>query len=136
MISDGFFCYKHYGDIAKEVLNPEQYKEYLVALMELGWNKSSESHDPVIRMCLRQAAASMDASDRRYKRSVRNGKRGGRPRIFTDDELIDVILDTHMTSSKELAKYFECSVRTIVRRKASKRVKNFLASYNKRHKKK
>lgn len=135
-MSDGFFCYKQYGDLAKEVLNPEQYKEYLVALMELGWNKHCESLDPVIRMCLRQVSASMDAADKRYKRSVRNGKRGGRPRIFNDDELIDVILDTQMTSSKELAKYFECSVRTIVRRKSSKRVKNFLDSYDKRHMKK
>lgn len=116
----GFFFRPEFAEIGKEVLSEEQYKEYLVALVELGccWklNLKDYEKDPYICLCLHQVIPSMNATDRRYVLAKRNGKRGGRKRSFTDKELIEAIALHGLTKQKELAEYFGCHVRTIARR--------------------
>lgn len=116
----GFFFRPEFAEIGKEILSEEQYKDYLVALVELGccWklNLKDYEKDPYICLCLHQVIPSMNATDRRYVLAKKNGKRGGRKRSFTDRELIEAITELGLTTQKELAEHFDCHVRTIARR--------------------
>jgi len=118
-----FLFRPEFAEIGKEVLSEEQYKNYLVALIDLGCYFKCDEKDPYIWVCLRQVIPSMNAADRRYKLAQKNGRRGGRKRSFTDAELIKAITDLGLSTQKELAEHFGCHVRTIARRIKPSKVK-------------
>ena len=121
----GFFCYEEYGKMGREWLTESEYKDFLYALTEYGWRRPYDISNPKIALLIRQIAVSMNATDRRYKRSIYNGKLGGRERLFTDEKLFDAIERLGTDRQKDLAEYFGCSVRTISRRINSKSYKKY-----------
>ena len=129
----GFFCYKEYIEKPREVLTPEQYKEYAVGLLELGIYGECETTDMKIFALLEEYGAMMIATDRRYRHSVFCGKLGGRRQIFTDAELMNAVVNKGICTQQGLAKYFGCSLRTIQRRVTSKEIRR---CYNESHKEK
>ena len=74
--------------------------------------------DPDIQLLLTDVLPAMGATNLRYRRSISNGRKGGRKRTFSNEELIQAIKEQGLKSQKELAEYFGCSVRTIARRQA------------------
>ena len=119
----GFFCYKEYIEKPREVITPEQYKEYAVGLLELGIYGECETTDMKIFAFLEEKGAMMKATDRRYRHSVFCGKLGGRRQIFTDAELMNAVVNKGICTQQGLAKYFGCSLRTIQRRITSKEIR-------------
>lgn len=131
MVYIGFFCYKEYIEKPREVLTPEQYKEYAVGLLELGIYGQYEPTDIIVAAFLEEKAAMMKATDRRYRHSVFCGKLGGRKQIFTDAELMNAVVTKGICTQQGLANYFGCSLRTIQRRITSKEIRR---CYNESHK--
>ena len=117
-VSAGFFCYDDYLKAGKELLSPEQYREYLYVITELGCGRECQVDDPDIQLLLTDVLPAMGATNLRYRRSISNGRKGGRKRTFSNEELIRAIKEQGIKSQKELAEYFGCSVRTIARRQA------------------
>lgn len=122
-VSKGFFCYEDYLRIAKERLSPEKYLEFLYALTETGCCHKYEGTDPDITLLLSQIIPNMNATDLRYRRSISNGRKGGRKQLFSDEEIIEAISKHSIVEPSKLAEHFRCSVRTIARRLQSEKVK-------------
>jgi hypothetical protein len=99
----------------KDILSDEQYKDYAVALLELGINKESNVKDPIVRALLTDKIVSMKVTDRRYERCKYNGSLGGRKKCFTKEQLREAVLEHGITTTKELAELFGCSLRTVNR---------------------
>lgn len=118
----GFFFRKEFAEIGKMGLTAEDYREFLFNLVEIACYGSSEVDNPYIRLCLNQVIPFVRAANRRYDLSIKNGKRGGRKRSFTDIELINAITQLGLSTQKELADHFKCTVRTIARRVKAKNV--------------
>lgn len=124
-VSKGFFCYEDYLRMAKECLPPEKYTEFLYALTETGCCHKYEGTDPDITLLLSQIIPNMNATDLRYKRSISNGRKGGRKKLFSDDALIEAITVYDLKTQKELAEHFGCDIRTIARRVKTDKVKEY-----------
>lgn len=112
----GFFFRPEFAALGKEVLSEEQYKSYLVALVEIGCNLPCDVEDPYINLCLHQVVPSINATNRRYKLAQKNGAKGGRKRSFSDADLIMAITELGLTTQKDLAEHLGCHIRTIARR--------------------
>lgn len=112
----GFFLYTDYVETAKKSLSPGQYREYLVALIDLGITGECTVTDSLVGAFLIQRAADINATNRRHKRCVVNGAKGGRPPVVTKYQIINAIVCYQLHTKKELAEHFSCSERTIARK--------------------
>ena len=126
MNKSGFFCYKNYVIPAKTILNKDQYREYAVALLDLGIYGSSEVEDPLVAALLNQIAPHMNSNDRKYRHFQNCGKKGGRPRIVSRAEIENAVKQQGITTLGGLADHFQCSVRTISRYINKKEIRRFL----------
>ena len=68
----GFFCYEEYGKMGRECLTESEYKDFLYALTEYGWRRPYDISNPKIALLMWQIVASMNATDRRYKKCIAN----------------------------------------------------------------
>lgn len=115
---NGFYCYKDYIDLPKQTLTEEEFKEFAVCLLNYGvYGKYEIQTESATVLALLDAKCAMiDATNRRYQHAIRCGELGGRERLFSDDDLKEAIIEKGLHTQKELAAYFNCSVRTIQRR--------------------
>lgn len=114
-MSAGFFFREEFVTGVKDILTPEQYKEYCTALVELGLRREYSVEDPIVRAFLYDKVASMNATDRHYKRCQTYGSWGGRKKIIKKTDLQFAICSLKITTIKGLAEYFGCSTRTVNR---------------------
>lgn len=75
-MTSGFFLYPSYVREIKEILSPEQYQAYIVALVELGLGARVVVEDPIVKALLMDKLVSIRATNRRHKRSEINGAKG------------------------------------------------------------
>ena len=111
---------------AKKVLSESQYKEYAVALLDLGLLGSCGVDDPLIAALLSHVASLMNVTDRRYKHYKVCGQMGGRPRIVSKAEIENAVRQQGITTLGGLADHFQCSVRTISRHINKKEIRRLL----------
>lgn len=126
MNSSGFFCYKNYIEPAKAVLSNNQYEKFAAAILDLGIYGQCTVDDPIIASLLNQISSLMNATDRKYKHYKKCGKMGGRPRIVTRADIKKALVEQDISTQKELAEYFNCSVRTISRRISKDEIRRIL----------
>ena len=94
---------------------PEIASELAKQIIYYGVTGEMTSDDPVIAgtvtgMC----AALIDKSKKRYNTCVANGKQGGRPKQYTDEDVWT--LHEQGLSDQEIADSLGCSVRTVKRK--------------------
>lgn len=113
-----FFFYKSYVTDVKDFFTEKQYREYVEAIIYYGVTGSYHIEDASILPAFIQRKASIDASQARYKSSKINGRKGGRPRTITKGEIIEALKLGlgYENNIKEVADFFGCSERTILRR--------------------
>jgi len=114
-VSSGFFLREEFVTEVKDVLTPEQYKEYCTALVEYGLTHEWFVADPIVRALLIDKFVSMDSTNRHYKRCQTYGSWGGRKRLFKDSDLKYAVCMLGITTIKGLAEHFKCNARTINR---------------------
>lgn len=113
-----FFFYKSYVTDVEGYFTETQYREYIDAIIHYGVTGTYHIGDSSILPAFMQRKASIDSSLMRYKRAVINGKKGGRKRAVTKAEIINALMLGVSCDGdiEDLAKYFRCSERTILRR--------------------
>ncbi len=128
-MTSGFFLYPEYVRGIKEILSPEQYQAYIVALVELGLDAPHiVVKDPIVRALLVDKLVAIRATNRRNKRSKINGAKGGRKKQFTRKQMENAARSHGITSVKGLADYLGCSTRTVNRCITSEEIKNIVRS--------
>lgn len=94
---------------------PEMASELAKQIIYYGVTGQMTSTDPIITgtvtgMC----AALIDKSKKRYNTCVANGRQGGRPKQYTDEDVWT--LHEQGLSDQEIADSLGCSVRTVKRK--------------------
>lgn len=111
----GFYCYKTVYDTLIELAQKDEdmaYR-YIRAVMDYAFTGDYDESDSIINALMQSAIFGIDNAEKRYEKNIEDGKRGGRPRK-TNDEEIQKLLDEGK-DKKEIAKIFNCSVRTVER---------------------
>lgn len=114
--NNGFFVYNKYIKPAQKVLSQEQFKDFVLGMVLYGVDGSYPSINPMAEVFLLGIIPFIGKYDRKYKNALKGGAHGGRKPITTKDEIISVIQNKRISSIEELASYFHCSKRTIIRR--------------------
>lgn len=127
-MTSGFFLYPEYVRGIKEILSPEQYQTYIVALVELGLGARIVIKDPIIRALLVDKLVAIRATNRRYKRRGIDGAKGGRKKKFTREQMENTVRSHGITSVKGLSEKLGCSTRTVNRCITSEEIKNIARS--------
>ena len=79
-----FWFYPSYLEGAEKVLDTKQYYLFLDALVSYGTTGKFKIRDPLVEALFMQVKASIDAAEKRHKRAIVNGSKGGRPTKITD----------------------------------------------------
>lgn len=94
---------------------PEIASEIAKQIIYYGVTGSMTSEDPIITGTVTGMCATLiDKSKRRYNTCVANGKQGGRPQQYTDEDVWN--LHQQGLSDQEIADKLGCSVRTVQRK--------------------
>ena len=109
-----FWFYTNYITIAKSALNPDQYYNYLDAIVSYGTKGEADVCDPIAEALFAQVKPSIDASKQRYNRAVKNGSKGGRPPKITRRHIVAAIDRTKSDNPQILAIDLGCSSRAIL----------------------
>ena len=117
MSKENFLFLASWHDILEGYDNagkPEIASELAKQIIYYGVTGEMTSDDPIITgtvtgMC----SALIDRSKKRYNTCVANGKQGGRPKRYSDEEIIR--LHQQGLSEQEIADNLGCSVKTVQR---------------------
>ena len=95
-------------------LGAEVAMSFLNAVMEFGlYGVMPEEEDDVWLYGFEQTITSIDRAKDRYEKSIENGKKGGRPKKFDEQQMLE--LKRKGMSNKDIAARMGCSVRTVER---------------------
>lgn len=111
----GFYCYKTVYDTLVELAQKDEtmaYK-YIKAVMDYAFTEEYDETDPVINALMQSAIFGIENAEKRYDKSIEDGKKGGRPKKVTDDR-VEELLNEGKTKG-EIAKILNVSVRTVER---------------------
>lgn len=113
-----FFFYKSYVTDVEGCFTEAQYREYLEAIISYGVTGTFQIEDPCVLSAFTQRRASIDASQSRYERAVKNGKKGGRKPQLTGYGIARVLVADIVSEPypASLAEFFGCSEKTILRK--------------------
>jgi hypothetical protein len=93
---------------------PEVASEIAKQIIYYGVTGQMTSNDPIVTSTVTgMCAALIDKSKKRYNTCVANGKRGGRPRQYNQDEIIT--LHNCGLSDEQIANQLGCNLRTVQR---------------------
>ncbi len=93
---------------------PEVASEIAKQIIYYGVTGQMTSNDPIVTSTVTgMCAALIDRSKKRYNTCVANGKQGGRPKKYSDDDIIS--LYRQGLSPQEIADNLQCSVKTVQR---------------------
>lgn len=98
-----------------EETDKELANEFMKAIIEYGIYGEYENTNPIIKVLMVQAGFGIDKAKDRYAVAVENGKKGGRPKIDLDNDVLSVMRDKGM-SYQEIADKLGVSKSTIQRR--------------------
>lgn len=94
--------------------NPEIASELAKQIIYYGVTGQMTSDNPIITSIVTgMCAALIDKSKRRYNSCVANGKRGGRPKQYNDEQINE--LHQQGLSASDIAQELGCSVKTVQR---------------------
>lgn len=111
----GFFLRESFVTDVKDVLTPDQYKDYCTALVEIGLWHEYPLTDPIVEALLIDKMIAIDVTDRHYERCKVYGSWGGRKKILKKSQLKYAVCTLGITTIKGLAEHFNCSTRTVNR---------------------
>lgn len=128
-----FFFYTSYVEQGRTGLTESQYHMYLDAIVHYGTAGTYVISDPAVEAIFTQVKYSIDSSKKRYEKAKKDGKKGGRPEAMQIAEIEFYTVygppsnrpNTYnrMAFAKEMAKTYNCSERTILRKISSERLK-------------
>ena len=98
-----------------EETDKELANDFMKAIIEYGIYGEYENTNPIIKVLMVQAGFGIDKAKDRYATAVENGKKGGRPKIDLDNDVLSVMRDRGM-SYQEIADKLGVSKSTIQRR--------------------
>lgn len=98
-----------------EGTDKELANQFMKAIIEYGIYGEYENTNPIIKVLMVQAGFGIDKAKDRYAVAVENGKKGGRPKIDLDNDVLSVMRDRGM-SYQEIANKLGVSKSTIQRR--------------------
>lgn len=117
MNSESFVFYESFYkqfQILKEK-NPDDALRWIDAVFRYGLYKEEPDENDEIRLYgFEQTITSISKAKERYKASVENGKKGGRPEIFKKEDVL--ALKEQGLTNQEIAKELGCSDRTVSRK--------------------
>jgi hypothetical protein len=94
--------------------NPEMASELAKQIIYYGVTGEMTSSDPIVTSIVTGMCATLiDKSKKRYNTCVANGKKGGRPKQFDDEEII--ALYNKGLSGQDIADKLGCNLRTVQR---------------------
>lgn len=120
---NGFFFYRGFYEEYRDKLSKEQMEKYLLGLIQVGLYGDTEVDDEIITPLLFDRLRSIEATNKRYKRNVSNGEKGGRSSTVTRDIVVDAIKNHSCSNTKEVAQFLNVSERTIRRHMSAKEIK-------------
>lgn len=132
---NGFFLREHFVTDVKDVLTPEQFKDYCTALVEVGLGHDYSFTDPIVQALMIDKIVAMNITDRHYRRCQVYGSWGGRKRIFKKSDLQFAVCALGITTIKGLAEHFDCSTRTINRYIKAKEIREMTRDKREREQK-
>lgn len=130
--NNGFFLREHFVTDVKDVLTPEQFKDYCTALVEAGLRHEYTITDPIVRALLIDKVVSMNSTDRNYRRCQIYGSWGGRRKILKKSDLQYAVCSLEITTIKGLAEHFNCSTRTVNRYIKSEEIREMIRNKRER----
>ena len=93
---------------------PEMASEIAKQIIYYGVTGQMTSEDPIVTSIVTgMCAALIDKSKKRYNTCVANGKKGGRPKQYSDDDIM--YLRQQGLSDQDIADNLGCSVKTVQR---------------------
>ena len=94
--------------------NPEMASELAKQIIYYGVTGEMTSNDPVITGIVTGMCATLiDKSKKRYNTCVANGKKGGRPKQYSDEEILS--LYNKGLSEQDISNNLGCNIRTVQR---------------------
>lgn len=93
---------------------PEMANEIAKQIIYYGVTGQMTSDDPIVTSIVTGMCATLiDKSKKRYNTCVANGKKGGRPKQYNDEDILS--LYAHGLSEQDIADNLGCNVRTVQR---------------------
>lgn len=122
-MEEKFVFYAKYIEKLKLLENIEDQDDLLVGIVSYGVTGEYNFKNPVVKaLFVASLKRCIDYSKRQHKKSIQDGGKGGRPRIYDKSVLKEYL--TRGFTVKEVAMLFNCSERTV------QRCKNFSEWYN------
>jgi hypothetical protein len=120
---ENFVFYADWIDIIKayDKTNPELAGNLAKQIIYYGVTGEMTTDDPIVAGTVNSmCAALIEKSKNRHRAAIANGKQGGRPKQYTDEDVWN--LHQQGLSDQEIADKLGCSVRTVQRK--LKQIKN------------
>lgn len=116
---ENFVFYADWIDIIKayDKTNPELAGNLAKQIIYYGVTGEMTTDDPIVTGTVNSmCAALIEKSKNRHRAAIANGKQGGRPKQYTDEDVLT--LHKQGLSDQEIADNLGCSVRTVQRKLA------------------
>lgn len=116
---ENFVFYADWIDIIKayDKTNPELAGNLAKQIIYYGVTGEMTTDDPIVTGTVNSmCAALIEKSKNRHRAAIANGKQGGRPKQYTDEDVLT--LRQQGLSDQEIADNLGCSVRTVQRKLA------------------
>ncbi len=107
--------YNEYVEPAYKVLSEKDFSDFTTAMVLYGTIGSYPPISPLAEAFLLQVKPLIDKYDRKYTKAKKGGALGGRPPLVTNEKIKIAIQHQRLSTIVELAEYFHCSTRTILR---------------------
>lgn len=106
--------WKEHLDGLKDLCGEDVAKEVVWQIVNYGTSKEFDTDDQkIINMVNGMCRDLIESAKKRRSASVENGNRGGRPKQFSDDEIIS--LYNKGLSEQDIADKLGCNIRTVQR---------------------
>ena len=116
---ENFVFYADWIDIIKayDKTNPELAGNLAKQIIYYGVTGEMTTDDPIVTGTVNSmCAALIEKSKNRHRAAIANGKQGGRPKQYTDEDVLT--LHQKGLSDQEIADNLGCSIRTVQRKLA------------------
>ncbi len=113
--NNSFVFYASVFDTYEALLSsqPQMAAKFLEAVCSYGIYGEFDDSDPVLIALMTQVKVGIDNARKRYDAAVANGSRGGAPKKYDEDAIVDFVLEGH--TQKEASEKFHCPERTVRR---------------------
>lgn len=115
MKSDGFVFFRSVWDSYQELNRKDSQlaEKYLHAVIEYGLEGEYDESDPIINALMSGVVIGIDNAHSRRAASQDNGVRGGRPKVYSNDRIEELI--SQGKTNQQIADILGCSLKTVQR---------------------